>query len=199
MVTKMNVFLMILGVVGFALRIWLTEFRLVTILGEERHFNSRLLTSYGFTALIFDLQVESLNLVIVGTLPMMLIMLFRYDAPFFFKLVQRKPLITVHTPTTELPFSPATNLWLIIERLTLHLPIIFIGLPWYWAGLKAVVFPNLQISSFFITIGLIFVPFLLLDPRIRKKMDWPEGLWLFLGGIAWAIGYYYHFFVWNFA
>ncbi len=199
MVTKMNVFLMILGVVGFALRIWLTEFRLTAILGDERHFNSRLLTLYGFATLIFDLQVEPLNLVLVGALPMMFLMFFRYDVPFFLKLVQRKPLITAHTPTTELPFSPATNFWLIIERLTLHLPIIFIGLPWYRAGLKAVVFPNLQISSFFITIGLVFGPFLLLDPRIRKKMDWPEGLWLFLGGIAWAIGFYCHFFVWNFA
>jgi len=195
----MNVLLVILGVCGFVLRIWLTDFRLSALLGNERRFNSRLLTLYGFVALIFDLQVEPLNLVIVGALPMMLIMLFRYDAPFFLKLVQRKPLITAHTPTTELPFSPTTNFWLIMERLTLHLPIILIGLPWYRAGLKAVVFQDLQVSSFLITIGLIFVPFLLLDPRIRKKMDWPEGLWLFLGGIAWAIGFYCHFFVWNFA
>ena len=78
MVTKMNVFLMILGVVGFVLRIWLTEFRLTAILGDERRFNSRFLSLYGFVALIFDMQVESLNLVIVGALPMMLIMLFRY-------------------------------------------------------------------------------------------------------------------------
>ena len=125
-------------------------------------------------------------------------MLFRYDAPFFFKLVQRKPLITTHTPATQLPFSSATNYWVVIERLTLHLPIIFIGVSWYLAGLKAVVFPDLQVVSFLITIVLAFGPFLLLDPRIRKKMDWPEGLWLLLGGIAWAIGFYCHFFVWNF-
>jgi hypothetical protein len=195
----MNVFLVILGCVGFLLRLWLTNFRLSTILGDERRFNSRLLTQYGFIALIFNLEVDPLNLVIVGALPMMVIMLFRYDLPFFLKLVQGKSIITPHMRPDVVPLPPKTKLWLVVERLTLHLPIIFIGGPWYAVGLKSVVFPDLQVVSFVITVLLVFGPFLLLDPRIRKKLDWPEGLWLLMGGIAWSIGFYCHFFVWNFA
>ena len=93
--------------------------------------------------------------------------------------------------------SSDSNLWIwvFIERIMLHTPMVILASFWYVQGLKGIVFSELTQWQFFAAMALVFIPFILFDQRILKRRDWPEGFWLLFGGLCWAVGFYLHFFV----
>ncbi|WP_371805156.1 hypothetical protein [Candidatus Lokiarchaeum ossiferum] len=191
----MNIFLVIFGCLGLIFRIWVNEIKLKKQLKYERHFTSRFLAEYFFIAMIFSFQNDALNLVVACTYPMMVICIFVFDIPFFIKLKQNKSVLPGGGE-----FSPEkVDLWVILERLTLHIPIVVVGSIWYPQGLKSAIFPNLGIGSMIFALIMVYGIFIFVDPRIGKKRDWPDGLWLMIGGILWTIGFILHFYVLDFA
>lgn len=189
------------GVIGLLFRLILLEGILPTHLKFERRFLSRLLAYYTFLAMTFNFQSTILNLIVACSFPMMILMIFVYDIPFFIRIQKNLPVLPDHS-CQELTIQHLTSgeKWAVyLERITLHSPMVVLGLLWYLQGLKSHVFPHLQLWQFIVAMFLVFIPFLTLDQRITKKKDWPEGLWLFLGGMAWLIGFFLHFFVFNFA
>ncbi len=182
-----------IGLAGALLRIWLTEYKLVNALKWERHFTSRFLTFFFFVAMVLQFQNDVFNLIIVGSFPLMAMCVVVYDIPFIIKIARHRYIL----PGEEIPLRSSLSFWIIVERLTLHFPTTLLGLWWYGQGLKGTIFLNLKVTSLIVASFLALIPFIVWDERITKKRDWPEGLWLFLGGIAWAIGFYFHFFVWD--
>ena len=192
-----NLAIIIGGIVALGFRIYMLEFRLRSNLKFERHFLSRLLVYYTFLAMIANLQSMILNLIVVCSAPMMLIMIFVYDIPFFARVKKGLPVLPNEScrelSLNSLPVS--TKVWLYMERLTLHTPMVIFGTIFYVQGLKGVAFLGLHQWQYFAAMALVFVPFILFDQRIRKRKEWPEGFWLMFGGVCWAIGFYLHFFV----
>ncbi|MHA1612738.1 MAG: hypothetical protein ACTSVZ_10805 [Promethearchaeota archaeon] len=193
----MNLAIIIGGTIALGLRVFMLEFRLRSNLKFERHFLSRLLAYYTFLAMVTDLQSMILNLIVVCSAPMMLIMIFVFDIPFIVRVKQGLPVLPDEScrelTLNSLPVS--TKIWLFVERLTLHTPMVILGTIFYVQGLKGFVFSGLNQWQYFVAMAFVFVPFILFDQRILKKKDWPEGFWLMFGGVCWAIGFYLHFFV----
>jgi hypothetical protein len=69
--------------------------------------------------------------------------------------------------------------WVLIERLTMHPPILVGGLSLYIIGLKNFI-PNNNIIPFLLGILIVYSTSFLLDIRLRKKYNWPNGRNLFL-------------------
>ncbi len=188
------------GIIALGFRIFLLEYCLRSTLKFERHFLSRLLVYYTFLAMVADLQSVVLNLIVVCAAPMMLIMIVVYDIPFFVRVKKGLPVLPNEScrelSLNSLPLP--TKIWLYLERLTLHTPMVIFGTIFYVQGLKGVVFLGIHQWQYFIAMLFVFVPFILFDQRILEKRDWPEGFWLMFGGVCWAIGFYLHFFVFYF-
>ncbi len=191
----MNIYLFLFGIIGLFFRIWVNEIKLKQQLKYERHFTSRFLAEYLFIAMIFSFENDTMNLIVACSYPMMAICIFVFDIPFFVKLGQNKSVLPEGGE-----FNPEkVDVWVILERLTLHIPIVIVGSIWYPQGLKVAIFPDLKVVSMIIALVLVFGIFIFVDPRIRKKKDWPDGFWLMIGGILWTIGFILHFFVWDFS
>ncbi len=184
----------LLGCVGLlfiGFRIWLSFIKLKPYIQYERFFTSRFISIYSGMALVLGLKVEIFNLVLTAAFPMMIFCFFYWDVPFLFKILLQKPIL----PKAIVIEKTSLKIWLLLERFTVHLPIVIIAMPWYFQGLKGTVFPHVSPISFIVAILLVFIPFVCIDPRITKKKLWPEGLWLSGIFLLSAIGFYLHFFI----
>ena len=187
----MNYLLVILGTGFMIYRFWISHYHLKDLLDYERFFTSRILVLYAAIACIFNYSTIIFNLIIIAAYPMMVFCFFYWDVPFLLKIIQEKPIL----PETIVIQKSSLKLWLILERFTVHLPIIIIGTPWYLHGIKGNIIPQISVQDYIIAMLLVVIPFLFIDPRITKKKLWPEGLWLSLVFLVSAIGFYLHFFV----
>ncbi len=189
----MSFALILVGIFGIIFRIWLTEIKLKEQLKYERFFLSRFLVLYCFGAMMLNFKLEVFNLIVTASFPMMFLCIFIFDIPFFYKIKHGESVLPQGGQ-----YSPEKiDIWVILEKITLHIPIVILGLYFYSQGLKTVVFPSLKISTFVIVLFLVFIPFIFIDPRILKKRDWPDGFWLMFAAICTVIGFYLHFFYIN--
>ncbi|MHA1585555.1 MAG: hypothetical protein ACTSWL_09890, partial [Promethearchaeota archaeon] len=87
--------------------------------------------------------------------------------------------------------------WMLVERITLHPPMILCAIFMYIKGITAYV-PTIGWIPYLIAVIIVLLPSFLFDERIRKKYDWPSGFNLLLVMFLSMIGVYgYIFFTYS--
>ena len=174
----------IIGFVFLLFRLWLVEVKLQSVLGDERRYISRFLSYYFAFAMIYNFQNITFNLILVATVPIGLISILEWDRNFF-----RKRLRVVPEYQPVLP-------WMIIERITLHVPMVITGIIFYFTGLKNFVFYGIDPTIFERIVGLIYgtllvvLPLIILDIRWTKKEKWPTARNMLIGEIILMVIWY---------
>jgi hypothetical protein len=149
----------ILGVIVLIFRIWLTEFKLAEELQFRRHYLSRIVNYYLIIGLIFNFHNPIFNAIIIVCFPVMIITSI-WDIYFFRQLKNRVYFTKNHG-------------WLILERSTLHPPMLIAGLYLFFN------LPEYLPSSLFPFIWgvlLVFIPFFILDERWASKYNYPQAI-----------------------
>jgi len=123
--------------------------------------------------MILDWQLISLNAIITTS----------SISFFFISLFTDWP--SIFNPTKNYPnFQRKEYFWMIIERLTLHIPLILVGLWMIITDFTCFVNESRGLLPFIIGASLFYAPFLLLDVRLRKKWQWPLGGYILLCSFA---------------
>ena len=152
----MSVALLIIGVSFLIFRIWLTEFKLKDELQFRRHYLSRFLNYYYCFALISSFSWDLFNFILISeTLPL-IIALIGWDIPFFIKF-------------KNIQHWEKNRIWLIIERTTLHPPMIATVIWMFISGLKSYVDSSNLFLIIIITLLLGLLPYFLLDQRWTRN------------------------------
>ena len=144
----------ILGSLMLIFRIWLCEVKLVRELEFRRRYLSRFMGYFFWVAMVLDFQNDIFNLIIITELVGNIIYLVGWDIPFFIKL-------------KDCEYIERHHFWMVIERLTLHPPIIAAGIRMYIVGPKT--FVAFDSYGFFAAIVLVFGSWCLWDERFTKK------------------------------
>jgi hypothetical protein len=169
--------LVITGIIFLALRIWLVEIQLKEPLAKENRYFSRIICYYLAINMIFNLKIIAINSILVSSVASFSIITILCDFTFFSRMKSQYPNQT-----------RKTYFYLVLERLTLHFPILIAGFA--MIGDNYLNYVNLSNGWFPIIMGalLFFMPFIILDPRIRKKEVWPLGPIIFSFGVAQTVG-----------
>jgi hypothetical protein len=162
--------------------LWLVEGKLADHLKEDRRHLSRYLSYLFAWAMMLDFSNNPLTLIMVVAMPGLWIAVFSFDGPYF----ARFSATDAHSTKKN---------WLIIERLTMHLPIAMYGVFFYfdveYRAFLALVNPiNIIIGSV-----LIFGLFFGLDPRWVQKKDPPRGKWIIITGLLSLSGFIVYYFI----
>ena len=152
----MSVALLIIGVLFLIFRIWLTEFKLKDELQFRRHYLSRFFNYYYCLALISSFTWEIFNFVLISETIALIFALIGWDIPFFIKFNKQ-----AHWQKNKA--------WLIIERATLHPPMIGTVIWMFFSGLRSFVDSSNLILIIIITVILSLLPYFLFDQRWTKK------------------------------
>ena len=106
----------------------------------------------------------------------MIIAVFAFDVPFLFFNEGRR----------KIP----KKFWQIIERLTMHIPLIIFGVYYYFVYQPEAIlyFQLFTLDKFITALLLVCIPMFLFDPRITKKEDWPRGLFIVGGALIDVVG-----------
>lgn len=99
-------------------RLWLCEEKLKNELDFRRHFLSRFISYFVMACWMFGFENMSLNMIWVSVVPVLWIGFFLWDIRFYREIFGK------NCPETW----KEKKFWLILERLTLHPPIIIVGL-----------------------------------------------------------------------
>jgi len=148
----MSVALLIIGVLFLIFRIWLIEFKLKDELQFRRHYLSRFLNYYYCFALISSFTWDLFNFILISETIPMIIALIGWDIPFFIKFKKQN-------------YWEKNKVWLIIERATLHPPMIGTVIWMFFSGLKTFVDSSNLFIILIITLILGLLPYFLLDRR----------------------------------
>ena len=152
----MSVALLIIGISFLIFRIWLTEFKLKDELQFRRHYLSRFLNYYYCIALISSFTWDIFNFVLISETIALIFAFIGWDIPFFIKFKKQK-------------HWDKNRVWLIIERATLHPPMIGTVIWMIFSGLKSFVDSSNLILIVIITVILGLLPYFLFDERWTKK------------------------------
>lgn len=167
----MNATLPIIGSAFFIFRIWLVQFKLAEELQFRKDYVSRMMSLYYCIAMILQFKNPVFNIIVAASTPVLIASFFGWDLLFFIKFKNRDYWEKNHT-------------WLLVERLTLHPPIMLTGIYWYITGLSS----HIIITNWWATISasaiLVLGPFVLWDKRISEKYIYPTGLHIFLSALA---------------
>ncbi|MEM2143138.1 MAG: hypothetical protein QXQ81_07785 [Candidatus Thorarchaeota archaeon] len=149
------------GVIFLAFRLWLVERKLVEELQFRRRYTSRFISYYTALATALALNCYVLNLVVMMSFPILLVTV-GWDIRFYRRFSSRN-------------YWHKNRTWLIVERLTLHPPVVILALLMIYLGAESYIrAPTL------ITIGLatllLYVPFFLFDERWRSRYLWPQAI-----------------------
>ena len=155
---------MILTTIGFALlifRIWLVEIKLKGELQFRRRYFSRFFAYYACLALLFGLQSYPLNIMLMVAFPI-LVVTSVWDINFYRRFNTQE-------------YWKKNRVWAIIERLTLHPPVVVIAIYMILTGARNYIeSPSLVVMV--IVIVALFSPFFIVDERWTKKYKWPQAL-----------------------
>ncbi len=162
------------GTIFLLFRLWLCEWHLRDLLKGKRAHTSRFCSYYLAIAMILNIEPNVFTLISVVSAPAMVMASLAFDVPFLFFNEGRR----------DIPKKS----WQIIERLTMHLPIILFGVYYYTHALLLDYFQMFTISKLVVAIIITCGPMFLFDPRITKKEDWPRGLFIVGGAIIDVIG-----------
>ena len=155
---------MILTTIGFALlifRIWVVEIKLKEELQFRRRYFSRFVAYYACLTLIFELQFYPLNIIMMVAFPI-LVVTSVWDINFYRRFNTQD-------------YWKKNRQWAIIERLTLHPPIVVIAIYMILNGARNYI-ESPSLVMLVIVVVLFCVPFFFVDERWTKKYKWPEAL-----------------------
>ena len=150
--------LFLLGSLFLFFRIWLTEFKLREELQFRRHYLSRFLNYYYGVALLWGFTSNLFNFILIADWLPMIIAFLGWDIPFFIKFKRRTY------------WNKGENrVWLLIERATLHPPMIGTIIWMYTQGLQSYVDASHLLGYTLIASLFVFLPWFLLDHRWTKN------------------------------
>lgn len=173
------------GLLFFIFRLWLDEIKLRRELDFRRHYFSRTCNYFFSVALINNFENMVFNLILATCMVALWVAFFRWDFRFYkrFKtggLVSSIPLET-----------RSQKVWLIIERLTLHPPILIVGTIPFFTGLRSFVLGSVasndlstQIVVIIYASILAYGGFFFLDIRWYERYGWPTGKYMLIAIIA---------------
>lgn len=153
--------IILLGVGLLIFRIWLVEIKLQDELLFRRRYFSRFFAYYNCLSLAFGLTAYPFNIMVMIAFPILLVTSI-WDINFF----RRFKYQTYWTKNRR---------WVLIERLTMHPPIVFVAIFMILDGARKYIQPpNLVLMV--VIVLILFIPFFLLDARWTKRYKWPEAL-----------------------
>jgi hypothetical protein len=164
--------LSILGAFGLVFRIWLVQVKLKEELAVDQWHLSRTLVYALCLGMTVGFGDNVFTLIVAVALPTMIGAFLSYDITFLFSRFKFEEKWQINRK------------WVLIERLTLHPPMIIAGFYLFSLHLPSLLpsFPNY--GMLFAGIILIYGEFFLLDPRWVIKQDYPEGRTIIIGAIA---------------
>lgn len=165
----------VLGAFGIIFRIWLVQFKLKDELEFRKDYVSRYMSVYFFIAMALQFQNELFNLIVATALPLMLVSFIGWDTLFFYKFKKRT-------------YWEKNHGWLIVERLTMHPPMLIVALYWWIAGLENVLLIQGSYATIIAAVILVFAPMLLFDKRMTEKYIAPTGMNIFVSAILCLVG-----------
>jgi hypothetical protein len=134
----------------FLFRLWLCEIKLKDELGFRKNYLSRSISYFVIICWVFDLQSMIFNVMWMGVIPVLCVAAIMWDVRFY------KEAFGKNTP----PEWEEKKTWLVLERLTLHPPIIIPGLIPFFLGLRGyqdfILGSTLSSDIFGKTIAVIF-------------------------------------------
>jgi hypothetical protein len=168
-------FYFLTGLSFLLFRIWIVNFKLREELGKKQYHISRILIHYFCIALITGFSSNLFTLICVVSMPTMITAFIWFDVPYFRTFNADKS-------------SSAIKNWILVERLTLHLPIIIFSVLFYTFNKRSFFYTLFTIPNIIIAILICFGPFILIDPRIALKDEYPIGKKLLTAAIFETIG-----------
>jgi hypothetical protein len=158
----MNLISLVLGVIGVIFRIWLAEFKLAEELQFRRHYLSRLVNIYFFLGMVFNFENGVLNIITIVCFPVMIITTL-WDSNFYRMFKTRS-------------YWNKNHGWIILERFTLHPPMLIGGAWMYIAGVQNYLPVGQSFFPYLIGVMLVFIPYFLIDERWTAKYNWPQAV-----------------------
>ncbi|MHA1727634.1 MAG: hypothetical protein ACTSWY_02750 [Promethearchaeota archaeon] len=178
-----GVFLPIIGSLFFIFRLWTCEVKSAEFLDYRKHFLSRFGNYYFCIALILNFEIEAqiFNLIILGSLPLLIIAFLTFDVPFFIKCNKENN-------QNQKKIKQKDILWLYIERALLHPPLLIACILMYISDPRIYV-PSFDIIVFITASILVFGIFFAFDERAKlKSLKRGVGIWIFIASFASLIG-----------
>ncbi|MBD3353823.1 MAG: hypothetical protein GF364_20240 [Candidatus Lokiarchaeota archaeon] len=158
----MNYLVSIFGGLILVFRVWLTQDKLREELQFRRLYLSRVVNFHTFMAMTLSFENHIFNQIVMTCWPVM-ILTSVWDYNFFKNFKKR-------------PYWRKNKGWLLVERLTLHIPILVIGGVMYLQGFEKWFPRNLSFFPAIVGMFLVFIPFFLMDERWTKGYNYPQPL-----------------------
>lgn len=156
----------LIGGGGLIFRIWLAEFKLREELGFRRRYLSRIVNYHLLIAILLGFENAVFNAILIACYPVMILTTV-WDVQFYRLFRQRG-------------YWKKNRGWLVVERLTLHPPILICG-TWLYlvgslgeAGFGRFLPRPIALVSIALAMLLVWVPFFLLDSRWTARYNWPQ-------------------------
>jgi hypothetical protein len=151
----------LLGVAFLLFRMWLCEYKLKDELEFRRHYLSRILSYYTALVIAFNFENLILNYIITSTVAVTVVSLIGWDAPFFKKFSSRT-------------YWKKNHGWLIVERLTMHIPMLIVAIYLYMVGMPQIEWID-GIRLYMFTFPGFYLWYIRVDKRWSEKYIWPTG------------------------
>ncbi|TFG25208.1 MAG: hypothetical protein EU533_01350 [Promethearchaeota archaeon] len=155
-----DIVLPIIGIVFFIFRLWLSTFKLKDELQFRRFYVSRLVNYFFCFSIIFNFKNPVFNVILAVCFPAM-VFTSMWDFNFYRHFKGRT-------------YWKKNKTWLLLERMTMHPPILIGGLYIYLTGIWNYVPPG-DLVVFAIGILFVYPSSYFLDVRLRKRYEWPNG------------------------
>ena len=150
-----------LGIVFLLFRVWIVEVKLVDELEFRRRYFSRFFSYYTALALAFGLLFWPFNVMVMVGFPILIVTSI-WDVNFFRRFNSQT-------------YWEKNRRWLLVERITLHPPLVVLAIYMIIAGARNFIEPpNLVLMA--LSIVVLYLPFFLLDVRVTKRYRWPQAL-----------------------
>jgi hypothetical protein len=180
----MNYLLPIFGAIGLVFRLWVCEVRLKPLLEHRRRHLSRFLACMFFLGMMAEFSYNTFSLIIIVALPTMVASFVFFDVPFYYVIIRDKD-----------EEAHGHRFWLVLERLTLHPPMIIMGIMIYIWGFHDLFYPVLELPMLITGTVLVFVFYFMHDPRWAIKDEPPSGYIILFGAAAETIFFVIFYFV----
>ncbi len=149
------------GITFLLFRIWIVEVKLVDELEFRRRYFSRFFAYYTALALACGLLFFPFNIMVMLAFPILVVTSI-WDINFYRRFNSQ-------------PYWKKNKRWLIVERVTLHPPVVLVAIYMIIVGAgNFIEAPNLLLMA--MSVVILFIPFFLLDERWTKRYKWPEAL-----------------------
>ncbi len=184
----------VLGSIGLVFRYWVTNIKIRDLLQHRIGHLSRFLSYIFFIAMILNFENNIFTLMVIGAFPTMIVAFLSFDLNFYNSIFRKDWAKRLEINETgnfkEKHKTQKMRLWIFLERITMHIPLIILGTYFYIeVGVKEFFMPNLHFITILIAFIFILGSFFVLDPRwIKfeddgKRNEWPAGLYILIGAL----------------